>query len=474
MARRAARFKPARAPAGGGEIGRRGLFAGLAAAALPSPALPATPPRFLWGVAASAPQTEGSGGRGQSVWDVFAAQPGRIKDGSTMAVGTGFESRFAGDFALAAGAGLNAFRFSTAWPRIQPEGRGAPAPRGLDLYDRMVDAMLAHRLEPFLTVLHWDVPAALPGAWTSRQTALRFAEYAAIVARRLGDRVRHIALLNEPGVVAMLGYGLGWHAPGMAGPAAMAAATHHQNLAQGLGIEAVRTAVSRPASVGTVLSLQPVEPATPGAAAAVAARRWDAGWNGNFLGPLYGRPYPREWAALLAPLVRPGDMATIAARPDFLGVNYYSTMHIGTAANPLGAGFGAVPPGTPLTGIGWPIEPAGLIAQLRRLRENYGNPPVYLSETGAAWPDPAPRGGVVSDPARIGFLRRYLAAALAARREGSDLRGAFVWTLTDNWEWAEGFTVKFGLVQVDRATLARTPKTSLGWYGAWARAHPAG
>ena len=455
-------------------LSRRTVVGAMAAGTMAGPAAAETapfPPGFVWGIAASAPQTEGSAGRGRSIWDDFAAQPGRIKDGSDLSVGTGFETRYPADLDLAAGAGLRAFRFSIAWPRVQPDGRGPANPAGLDLYDRMVDAMLARGLEPFPTLFHWDLPSALRGGWTSRDTAQRLADYATIVGRRLGDRISRIAVLNEPNVVAILGHALGWHAPGMISRAAWAASAHHQNLGQGLAMAALRSALPPGVRVGTVIALQPVWPARPDAAHRQAAAVWDAAWNRVPLDPLFGRPYPAVFAPDFAPLVRGGDMAAIAARPDFVGVNYYSRMHIAPAANVLGAGFGPSPEGTPLTGIGWPIEPAGLTEQLRELRDAYGNPDVFVAETGAAFRDSAPSGGVIADADRTAFLRGQLLAAAQACREGCNLRGLFAWTLTDNFEWADGFTTEFGLVAVDRATLTRVPKESLAWFGSCARAN---
>ncbi len=444
------------------------LAAGASILARGAAAAEPFPENFVWGIAASAPQTEGSAGRGRSIWDDFAAQPGRIKDGSDLSVGTGFETRYPADLDLAADAGLRAFRFSIAWPRVQPDGRGAVNQAGLDLYDRMVDAMLARGLEPFPTLFHWDLPSALPGGWTNRDTAPRLADYAAIVGRRLGDRIRRFSVLNEANVVAILGHALGMHAPGLAARASWAAAAHHQNLAQGLAMAALRSVLPVGAQVGTVIALQPVWPARPDAAHREAALVWDGAWNRVPLDPLFGRAYPAVFAADFAPLVMNGDMAAIAAHPDFLGVNYYSRMHIAPAANALGAGFGPAPEGTPLTGIGWPIEPAGLVDQLRELRDGYGNPPVYVTETGAAFIE---SGTPIADADRIAFLRGQLLAASQACREGCNLRGLFAWTLTDNFEWADGFTTKFGLVAVDRATLTRVPKESLAWFGSCARAN---
>lgn len=457
-------------------ISRRSLLAIPAAlAAGPAAASPSSafPRGFTWGLAASAPQTESAAGRGRSIWDVFAAEPGRIKDGSRPDVCTAFDQRYPADLDLVAQAGFNAFRFSVAWPRVQPDGRGAASPVGLDLYDRMVDAMLSRRITPWVTLFHWDLPAALPGGWLERDTCARFADYAALVGRRLGDRARHFIMLNEPSVVAVLGHAYGGHAPGLHSREAWAAATHHQNLAQGLGFAALRAALPRPAAVGTTLALSPVHPADASPEAAAAARAMDDAWNRAFLDPLFGQPYPRSLDADMAKLLRPGDLAHIAARPDFLGVNYYARSHVKAApGSVLGAASGPPPAGTPRTGIGWAIEPGGLVEELRGIRDSYGNPAVYITETGAAFPDPAPAPqGIIPDPARVDFLRAYLGAAAQAAAEGCRLGGVFAWTLTDNWEWAEGYGPRFGLVQVDRATLRRTPRQSLGWLGRCARAN---
>lgn len=461
MAQTAPGFKPM--------LRRRAVLAGAATlAATQAHAATGFPPGFLWGVAASAPQTEGSAGRAASIWDVFAARPGAIRDGSNLSVGTGFETFYPEDLDLAAQAGLGAFRFSIAWPRVQPAGAGAVNEAGLALYDRIVDAMLARNIRPWATIFHWDLPAALPGGWLNRDSAYRLADYAAIVGRRLGDRVHDFMVLNEPGVVAILGHALGQHAPGLASRPAWAAAMHHQNLAQGLGTAALRAVLPAGGRIGAALSLQPCRPAAPGAEE--AARIWDDAWNRAYLDPLFGRPYPARFAADLAPLLRADDMRIIAARPDFLGVNYYSRMHMVPApGSVLGATWGAAPPGTPMTALDWPVEPDGLFEQLRTLRDGYGNPEVLITENGAAYTDPPPSSGVIADPDRIGFLRAHLEQAGRACAAGCRLRGYFAWTLTDNFEWAEGFIPKFGLVAVDRQSLRRTPKRSLGWFSGCAR-----
>jgi beta-glucosidase len=446
-------------------LSRRMMLAGAAASATAAAAEAGDfPPGFLWGVAASAPQTESAAGRGRSIWDDFAARPGTIADGATLATCNQFEQRYPDDLALAARAGLKAFRFSIAWPRVQPSGAGAPDPTGLAVYDRMVDAMLQLGLQPWPTLFHWDLPAALPGGWLNRDTAHRLADYAVIVGRKLGDRVPGIMVLNEPGVVAILGHAMGVHAPGLRDRRSWAAAMHHQNLAQGLAIAALRAALPHALQLGNALSLQPVRTAVPGAEE--AARIWDDAWNRAYLDPLYGRGYPARFAPDLDPIIRPGDMQLIASRPDILGLNYYDRMRmIAAPGTVLGAFWGPSPPGTPTTSLGWAIEPDGLLEQLRTLRVNYGNPELLITENGAACPD------VVDDSMRIAFLRAHLLAAAQACREGSHLRGYFAWTLTDNFEWAEGFGPKFGLVAVSRPNQHRTPRTSLKWLGACARAN---
>jgi beta-glucosidase len=433
------------------------------------------PPGFIWGVAASAPQTESAAGRGRSIWDDFAARPGAIADRSNLAVCNQFETRYPEDLGLAANAGLQAFRFSVAWPRVQPTGAGAPDAAGLAFYDRLVDHILRLEMQPWPTLYHWDLPAALPGGWLNRDTAQRLADYAVIVGRRIGDRVPGIMVLNEPGVVAIMGHAMGQHAPGLRDRAAWAAAMHHQNLAQGLAIAALRASLparphAGPVKLGNALSLQPVRAALPGAEEAAAI--WDAAWNRAYLDPLYAKGYPARFAPDLGRLIRPGDMDIIASRPDFLGVNYYDRMRmIPGPGTVLGATWGPSPPGTPTTGLGWAAEPDGLAEQLAILRTQYGNPELLITENGAAYPDPPPSGGVINDTARLGFLRGHLQAAAQAIAAGSHLRGFFAWTLTDNFEWAEGFGPRFGLVAVSRPSQARTPKASLAWYGACARAN---
>ena len=449
---------------------RRRFLQNAAFAATAPLALGKTHPRkFLWGASSSAPQTESADGRGQSIWDLYASVPGHIADGSNDSVTNRFDTLYAEDIDLLSGQGLNAFRFSIAWPRIQPDGQTVNE-AGLDLYESIVDLLLSRGVEPLVTLFHWDIPEALNSDWTNRDTAYRFADYAAIVAKRLGDRVRHWAALNEPSGVSLAGYLYGVTAPGLKSIPAWAASIHYQNLAQGLAIRALRQELSRKAQLGTVhaLVLPRPYPGAQGADGAVSII--DDLLNGVILDPLFGRGYPARFQNDLEPFLSPGDLEIIATNPDFLGVNYYGPNYVQLApAVPYGATLAATPPGIPVTDAGRAIVPRGLKQVLKRMRDQYGNPPVFITETGAAFNDPTPVNGVVSDPKRVDFIQRYAAAALEARIEGCNLNGFFVWALTDNWEWTSGFTQTYGLVQVDRTSLQRTPKQSLFSYGEIAR-----
>lgn len=456
---------------------RRTFLKATAAAAAAGPAVavaatgPATtfPDGFLWGCSTSSYQIEGAvaaGGRGPSIWDSFSHTPGKVVNGDTGDVACDHYHRYLEDVGLMARAGMRAYRFSVAWPRVLPEGRGAANERGLDFYERLVDALLLRGIEPWLCLYHWDLPQALQdkGGWTNREIADWFTDYALIVAGRLGDRVSRWAMLNEPSVVAIFGHGTGGHAPGLTGRDTCAAALHHQNLAQGRALQALRAARAD-WRLGTVLTLQPVHAADPSESSAGAARLWDAVWNRSCLDPLFKGQYPVALEADFAPLLRPGDLEAIRQPVDFLGMNYYSPMYQRMdPAGLFGTGFGAPPAGTALTGMEWPIVPDGLVEQLRDLRERYGNPPVYVAENGAAFYDWIGPEGKAEDAERIFFIRDHLAAAHRAIQEGANLQGWFVWTLLDNFEWAEGYARKFGLVAVDRDTLKRTPKASYHWY----------
>lgn len=451
-----------------------------AAAPAAVPVEPRLPAGFVWGASTSAFQVEGAvndDGRGASIWDTFCRQPGRIADGSNADIACDHYHRFAEDVELMAQAGLGAYRFSIGWPRVQPNGSGPANVPGMDFYDRLVDRLLARGVKPFVCLYHWDLPQALQdkGGWGNRDTAQHFADYARLMVARLGDRVPRWAMLNEPSVHSIFGHAFGNHAPGLTGWSNYLAAQHHLNLAQGLGIRAIRAERSG-LGLGTVLSLQPVLPSTDRPEDAAAAVRFDAAWNGNNLDPLFHGRYPAVSAPDFEPLIKGDDLSVIKVPVDFLGVNYYGRAHVvdDPKAVIAGAGWGPLPEGTPVTAMGWPIEPHGLVEVLARLRDDYGNPATFITENGAAYDDPAPKGDTVDDPERVAFLRAHLLACQQAIAEGCALKGYYVWSLLDNFEWAEGYRRRFGVVHVDFRTLERTPKASFAYLASVARGAPAG
>ena len=434
------------------------------------------PAGFVWGTATSSCQIEGRGDRtADSIWDVFARKPGAIGDGSTPEIACDSYHRYPEDIALIAGAGIKAYRFSISWPRVLPDGTGKVDQRGLDYYSRLVDSALNAGVSPWACLFHWDLPQALQdrGGWENRDIANWYGEYAAIVARKLADRVTHWALFNEPQVHAVMGHGLGEHAPGFRSRDKMFAAIHHQNLAQGRGMTALEVQSFGPVrNIGSVLSLQPVRPASNSDADRDAAAMWDALWNRAFLDPLFHGRYPKLLEPHLAKLVQKDDLLEIQRKLDFLGVNYYAPMYQRADPNGLvGTNWGANPPGMPVTGMGWPVDPSGLVEVLADLRDNYGNPRIYITENGAYFKEPLAAAGRIDDSERISYLNAHIAACHRAIEEGAHLGGYFVWTIMDNFEWAHGYAAKFGIAAVDRATLTRQTKASYDWFARIARSN---
>jgi beta-glucosidase len=443
------------------------------------------PDGFLWGTATASYQIEGAvaeDGRSPSIWDTFSHTPGAVERGETGDVADDHYHRYREDVGLMASLGLGAYRFSLAWPRLQPDGRGALNPKGVDFYARLADALHEHGIEPWGTLYHWDLPQVLQdaGGWPARETAERFADYAARVQDALGDAIGNWITLNEPFCAALLGHAAGVHAPGIRDDAAAVRAVHHLLLGHGLAVSAMRA--QRPGSrLGITLNLYPVDPAGPGDAD--AARRIDGIANRIFLDPLLTGRYPEDVRRDLDAVsdfahVHDGDEAAIAAPLDFLGVNYYDR-HVVRA----GAGTGEASPWIgshhvglvdrpePRTEMGWGIDPDGLREVLTRLRGDYpGLPPVYITENGAAFPDRLD-GGRVRDADRIAFLDGHLRALARAIGDGVDVRGYFAWSLLDNFEWAYGYGKRFGIVHVDYETQARTPKDSAAWYAGVAAAN---
>jgi len=414
---------------------------------------------FLLGAATSAYQIEGAtqeDGRGPSIWDTFAQRPGAILDGSSGEPACDHYHRFPEDIRLMRELGLKAYRFSVAWPRILPEGRGRINPKGLAFYDRLVDGLLEAGIVPFLTLYHWDLPQALEdqGGWRNRETAFAFAEYAEVVGRALADRVPFFATLNEPWCSAFLGHLTGEHAPGLRSLEAALSAAHHLLLGHGLAVEALRKAGAR--QVGIVLNFAWVEGEKE------AAERADRYHNRFFLDPLLGRGYPESPFQNPPPLpVRPGDLEVIARPLDFLGINYYSRARVAQGKGVYPVRY--LPPERPTTAMGWEVYPEGLYLLLKRLAQEVPYP-LYVTENGAAYEDRWQGEEVVEDPERLAYLKAHLEAALKAREEGVDLRGYFVWSLLDNFEWAYGYTKRFGLVYVDYPTQRRVLKRSALWY----------
>jgi beta-glucosidase len=435
--------------------------------------MPRFPADFAWGVATSAYQIEGAvadDGRGESIWDTFCRKPGVIRDGHTGDVAADHYHRWREDIELMAGLGVTAYRFSVAWPRIQPEGKGAANGPGLDFYDRLTDALLAGGITPVPTLYHWDLPQQLEddGGWTSRQTAERFGDYAGLAAERLADRVPMWITLNEPFVVTAFGYALGIHAPGKALMLAALPTAHHQLLGHGLATAALRGAGVR--QVAITNNYTPAWPATDGEADVAAARAYDILHNRLFSDPLLLGAYPDLSAFGVGEegldCVQDGDLAVISAPLDALGVNYYSPTRLSALpGSPLPFQLEPIP-GYPVTAFGWPVIPAGLTELLTLLRERYGDalPPVYITENGCSVVDAVGADGAVDDQPRIRYLDSHIRAVHEAMTGGVDVRGYFTWTLMDNFEWTEGYHQRFGLVHVDFTTQRRTPKASFSWY----------
>jgi beta-glucosidase len=414
------------------------------------------PRDFRWGTSTSAYQIEGAAtedGRGPSIWDTFSHEPDRIADGTSGDEACDHYHRYPQDIALMQGLGVNAYRFSIAWPRIQPTGAGPVNPAGVAFYDRLVDALLEAGIDPVATLYHWDLPQALQdaGGWFNRDTAFRFADYADHAATALGDRVKLWITLNEPFIHTVYGHAFGMHAPGEARMMGALPTAHHQLLGHGLAVAALRGRSSSPIAIANNHS--PVRVIGDRDEDRAAGAFYDALHNRLFVEPLLGMGYP---AGFELP-VRDGDLEAIAAPIDALGVNYYNPTGI-AAPSTEDLPFDMVTlDGYPLTEFGWPVVPDGLRELLVDLHGRY-RMPMYVTESGCAyaeWPE---------DPHRVEYLRGHVEAVRAAIAEGADVRGYFTWSLMDNFEWAEGFTKRFGLVHVDFATQVRTPRTSYSWY----------
>lgn len=457
------------------------------------------PADFWWGSATASYQVEGAvaeDGRGPSIWDTQAHTPGRITDGSTGDVACDHYHRWAEDIDLMVGLGLDSYRFSISWPRVQPTGTGPVNPAGLAFYRQLAEGLIAAGIRPVLTLYHWDLPQPLQdaGGWANRETAQAFAEFTTLVVRELGDLIDCWATLNEPWCSAFLGHASGIHAPGISDPAQAYAAVHHLNLAHGLASSAIR-AEQPSARIGLTLNTHLARPADPDDPAHLAAAdEVHLLGNDSFLAPIMDGVLPDELVRIGSGVtdwsfVRDGDLALINQRPDFLGINYYSSNtvrphHGGDEESSGGHGAGEaspwpglehltfLPPTGPLTEMGWNIDPAGLTEILVGLGRRFPDVPLMITENGAAFPDPVGTDGVVHDRDRIDYLAAHLAATADAIDAGADVRGYFLWSLLDNFEWSWGYTRRFGIVRVDYDTGRRTPKDSADWYAAVVAADP--
>jgi beta-glucosidase len=440
----------------------------------------AFPEGFIWGAATAAYQIEGAtteDGRGPSIWDTFSHTPGRVRGGDTGDVAADHYHRFAEDIALMGALNLRAYRFSIAWPRIQPEGRGAVNPEGLAFYDRLIDALLDRGIAPAATLYHWDLPQALEdtGGWPARDTAQRFADYAELVHEALGDRVDLWTTLNEPWCSAHLGYWSGIHAPGRTEPEQAMAAMHHLLLGHGLAMQAMRATARADEQLSITLNLWPILPATTSAGDVAAALLMDGFANRLYLDPVLRGAYPPDVVEATRDLtdwgfVQPGDLAVIGAPIDVLGVNYYAPHRAasapragGWADHPRNSGIAMLPPQGELTDMGWEISPGAFSDLLVRLQREYGVP-VMVTENGAAFPDILEPTGRIADPRRVAYLEGHVGAVHEAITAGADVRAYFAWSLLDNFEWAEGYSKRFGLIHVDYESLARHPKDSARWF----------
>lgn len=431
-------------------------------------------PDFIWGVSTSSFQIEGAtreDGRGLSVWDIYC-QSGAIKNHDTGDVACDHYHRYREDVGLMKALGVQAYRFSVAWPRVLPQGSGSANEAGLAFYDRLIDALLAAGIEPWLCLYHWDLPQALEerGGWLNRESTAWFADYTALAARRFGDRVKRFATFNEPSIFTLFGRSLGKRNRGSEDE--FHRMIHHVNLAHGAAVDVLRASVAG-ASIGCIHNRQPCRPSSGSEADAAAAARLDVYWNHAFPDPQCGGAYPPSMRTAIEPHLQPGDMARICRPVDWFGLNHYSPVYVTARADSmLGYDFGDKPASIHLTPIGWPIEPEAFRQTLESVDARYGLP-IYVLENGYGSFDQPDQTGAVNDDGRIEFLKAYIEAMNAAASGGVDVRGYFIWSLLDNFEWDSGYSTRFGLTYVDYASLRRTPKASFGWYAGLIKARRA-
>ena len=426
------------------------------------------PKDFIWGTATSSYQIEGEtpeAGRGECIWGHFARTPGKVINGETGQVACDHYYRYKDDVALIKSLGVSAYRFSVSWPRVIPQGIGALNPVGLDFYSRLVDELLTSGITPYLTLYHWDLPWALQekGGWVNPDIAKWFADYTAVMTDSLGDRVKHWITINEPWCVSILSHMLGIHAPGLKDPNMAFKAAHHTHMAHAAAMGVIRQTVPD-AKAGITLNVTPAYPASDDPKDAQAAAYQDGFANRWFLDPIFKGKYPADMVELYGEALNGIDLDEVsaaAAPQDFIGINYYTrSVMKWNDESPL-KGESVTQTGVPHTAMGWEVYPDALESFLLRLQREYsGDLPIFITENGAAYEDPAPVNGVVEDPQRVEYYRLHLTAISNAIAQGAPVKGYFAWSLMDNYEWAEGYAKRFGLVHVDFATQQRTLKRS--------------
>jgi beta-glucosidase len=437
------------------------------------------PKNFVWGAATASYQIEGAwdeDGKSESIWDRFSHTPGKVDNGDTGDIACDHYHRWRDDVALMKEMGLKAYRFSTSWPRILPAGHGKVNQTGIDFYSQLVDALLEAGIEPYVTLYHWDLPQVLQdeGGWPARMSVDAFVEYADVVSRALGDRVKNWITFNEPFVSAVVGYLEGRHAPGIKDQHQALAVSHHLLLSHGKAVPIIRRNCPR-ANVGIALNMVPQVPASRSAADRARATWMDGFINRWFLDPLVGRNYPHDMVLAFGDtmdFVQAGDTEAIAVPVDFVGVNYYTRDIVRSSQVREGKNAKReVFPNDEYTDMGWEVYPEGIYNWLGRLHFDYDFPAIYITENGAAFLDKVGSDGQVDDPARLSYIKRHLQQVHRAIEIGVPVKGYFAWSLMDNFEWSYGFTKRFGLIYVDYETQQRIPKSSARWYGQVIRAN---
>ena len=434
------------------------------------------PENFLWGAATASYQIEGAAnkdGKGKSIWDTFTHTPGKIKNNENGDVAVDHYHRYKEDISLMKKINLQAYRFSIAWTRILPEGKGGINQSGVDFYSSLIDELLENGVKPFITLYHWDLPQSLQdqGGWSNRDITNIFSDYAQVIAKKFGDRCEYISTFNEPSVFTIHGYIDGYMAPGLIDKEKYLASIHHVNLAHGLALQSIRS-VSSSINLGCVLNMGPSIPSSDLEEDVIATKIHDMYWNRSFADPMYLGKYPNELNLQLSKYIKTNDIKNIYQKNDYIGLNHYQHSRVKADKNHLLGARGAyndeLPFGTKegieLTLMGWEIVPEAYYNQIMELKNHYGDPEIYLTENGCAYPDEINSNGEIIDDKRIEYYQKYLSAVKKAIDQGAKVRGYFTWTFMDNFEWALGFEKRFGLVHIDFKSLKRTPKKSFYFY----------